>query len=708
MAIFQLIDRGDSWLELRMDTPNSKANIFTREALDEFSHVVEDLENRTEIKGVVVTSEKPGIFIAGADVNLIKALNTFEEAVKGCSTGQQIINRFANLPFETVAAINGACLGGGFELALACRKRVASSAKSVKIGLPEVQLGVLPGFGGSIRLPRLLTLPTALDLILSGKQVDGKRALRMSITSAMLPEQDFNERAMKWAKKNAGKAAKRPRGGLMNFFFSLPFGRAFVLSQARKNVQKLTKGHYPAPFKILDLLGKTLGKSNMEWCLDQEAKHFAALAITPISKRLIELFQLSESVKKHSGVVGDDITAQKVQRVAVLGAGIMGGGIAHAFAKVGLPVRMKDLTNEAIALGYKQAASVFSKGVKKRRMTPREFTQKIGLISGTLEYTGFGSVDVVVEAVVENMQIKQSVLKETEKNTHEDCIFASNTSSLSITELQSVSSRPKNVAGLHFFNPVDRMPLVEVIAGAQTSKETVATLFELVKKMKKTPVVVQDCAGFLVNRLLVPYMNEAVYLLEEGVPIERIDRVMLQFGMPMGPLRLADEVGLDTASKVGAILHDAYGKRAKPAELTAKVAESGRYGRKNGKGFYRWENNKAVGPDDGIYEFVNGGAKTSASLSDQELIERMVYPMINEAALALEEGVVTDPGAVDLAMIFGTGFPPFRGGPLRHADNVGIENIRTKLDRMYQAGVGARLEPNRALSGYVDRGKFYQ
>lgn len=703
MANFNLIDRGDQWFELLFDQPDSTANILNQAVLEEFSSLLDDLEKRNDIKGLVFTSAKKTIFIAGADVNLIKSLDTFDGALKGCSDGQQMIHRISKLPFETVSAISGACLGGGLELSLACTKRVASTSKNVKIGLPEVQLGILPGFGGSIRLPRVTSLPTALDMILTGRQIDGKRAWKNSIVSAVLPEQDFNERAVEWAKKDAGKPAKKPKSDLMSFFMGTPFGRAMALNSARKGVMSKTKGHYPAPLKILDLLGKTLGKSDIDWCLEQEAKHFASLAITPISKRLIELFLLTEQVKKSKGADADPIITE---RGAVLGAGIMGGGIAHAFSAASIPVRMKDISNEAVTLGYKQAASVFGRRLKRRRMTRTEFDRKMGLISGTQSYGGFGTVDVVVEAIVENMEIKKKVIQETERHVSDECVIASNTSSLSISEMQSVAKIPERIGGMHFFNPVDRMPLVEVIAGDKTSQQTIATLYDLAKRMRKTPVVVKDCPGFLVNRLLLPYMNEAVFLLQDGVSIERIDEVMLQFGMPMGPLRLADEVGLDTAAKVAKILNEAYGKRAEAAPLTGKIADSGRLGRKNSKGFYVWEKDKAQGPDESIYEFVDAGGRSS-SLSDEELVDRMISPMINEAALALQEGVVQTPGELDLALIMGTGFPPFRGGLLRYADSVGVDRIRNNLDRFSQGGLGERLLPNPALSEFADRGTFY-
>lgn len=703
MKNLQLLDAGDGWLELRFDQPNSKANVLTRETMEEFDATISEIEARKDVKGVVITSAKETIFIAGADINLIQSLSTFDEALKACTEGQQLIHRWSKLKVETVAAINGACLGGGMELSLACTKRIASTSKNTKMGLPEVNLGILPGFGGSIRLPRVTDLMSALPMILSGKQLDGMKAFKASIVSAVLPQEDFNQRALVWAKANYGKAAKRPKKNLMTFFMSTPFGRATALNKARAQVMEQTKGQYPAPLKILDLLGKTLGKSDIDWCLEQEAKHFASLAITPISKRLIELFLLTEEVKKSKGAAAEPL---RVERGAVLGAGIMGGGIAWAYANADIPARMKDIKWEAVALGYQQLGAIYGKAFKRRRIDEREYNRKLGLISGTTDYSGFKSVDVVIEAIVENMDIKKKVIQETENYVSENCIIASNTSSLSITEMQKVAKRPELVAGMHFFNPVDRMPLVEVIAGEKTSPATVATLFELAKRMKKTPVVVKDCPGFLVNRLLLPYMNEAIFLLQEGVPIDRIDRVMLNFGMPMGPLRLADEVGLDTAAKVAHILNDAYGPRAEAAQLTEKVVESGRLGRKNAKGFYRWVDDRATVPDESIYEFVKSGGKGS-SLSDQDLVDRMLAPMINEAALALDEEIVESPAQVDLGLIMGTGFPPFRGGLLRYADSVGVDQIRIQLDRFSQGGAGARLKPNHALSEYAERGRFY-
>ena len=716
--MFHLIDRGEGWKELSMDMPQSNANVFTKEVINEFAGVVETLEKEVGLKGLLVSSAKPSIFIAGADINLIKELNSFNDSVEAARIGRNLIHRFSKLPFETVAAINGACLGGGMEFILACTKRIVSTSPQTKLGLPEVKLGILPGFGGCVRLPRITNVSTAIDLIVSGKNIDGKKALKTGIANALLPQENFHQRALEYARKDCGKKPKKAKRTIIDYLLEFSFTRKILINSIRKNVLKKTKGFYPAPLKILEFLEKSIGRKDIEALLEEEGRNFASLAVTPVCKYLISVFQASENARKSSGI--DSVEAKvKVERAAVLGAGIMGGGIAHAFSKVGLPIRMKDISLEALALGYEQVASIFQKSIKRRRLKKQELPRKMGLVSSSLDYSGFRSADLVIEAIVEDMNIKKKVLQETEKHMREDAVLASNTSSLSISEMQSALKNPERMGGLHFFSPVDRMPLVEVIAGEKTSAETVNTLYATAKKLGKTPIVVKDCPGFLVNRLLLPYLNEAIFLLEEGVSIERIDQAMLNFGMPMGPLKLADEVGLDTAVKVGNILYKAYGSRAETSPLTAKLVSNGYMGKKNKKGFYQWDKNQKNPPvSTEIYSVLNKDnnkdGKVIDSYKEEQLVQRMIYPMINEAAIALQENVARSAEELDLALIFGTGFPPYLGGLLHYADSKGVKTIANQLQAM--ASIvnkntqkdSTRLQPSQALSSIGNSTKgFY-
>lgn len=411
-------------------------------------------------------------------------------------------------------------------------------------------------------------------------------------------------------------------------------------------------------------------------------------------------------MKKSSGLVEGSVDkAHPVAAAGVLGAGVMGGGIAQLLADRNIPSRMKDLNLQALSLGVQSASKLFQKQLQKRKLNKRQFLQKLNLISPVLDYSGFGHLDVVIEAVIEKMDIKQSVFRELENHLTNDCVIASNTSSLSITEMQNVLKNPERFAGMHFFNPVHRMPLVEVIRGEKTSDRTVATVFQLSKQLGKTPIVVKDAPGFLVNRLLVPYLNESMHLLSDGATINEIDQALLDFGMPMGPIELIDEVGVDVGEKVLQILYRAFGERMTPSQLTPKVVAAGRLGKKTGKGMYLYEGkNKQLDPK--IYEIL-GVHSAPQSIAIEEMVERCILPMINEAARCLEDGIVPSAAEVDLGMIMGTGFPPFRGGLLRYADHIGVRTIVDRL-RKYQDRFGVRFEPSEALLKRAENGqKFY-
>ena len=698
----KITPKGDIAL-LEFDLVGEKVNKLSSPVMFRLKEVVDELR-RSSYKAVILVSRKQKIFIAGADIEEIKKISTKEEFAKVLVQAHEIFNAIEDLNMVTIAAINGACLGGGCELVLTCDYRICSDAKDTKIGLPETKLGIIPGFGGCVRLPRVVGVEAGLDIILNGKAVDGRRAEKIGLVDACVPAEQLEERALKFAREKiaegAGKRRKvfQPRGmvGKLKSSFAL---RPVVYSMARKAVMSATKGFYPAPLVAIDVVKKTHGMSNRDRALKIEADAFVDVAVTPISKNLIDLFFMMEAVKKQTGVEGKDVKALPVKHMAVLGAGTMGGGIAQVAADKGIDVRMKDINNDALALGFRHASDIFSKYMKRKKITKYEYDEKMSHISGTLTYSGFKNVDVVVEAIVEDMNIKKKVIAETAKACRADAIIATNTSSLSVTEMADAAPYPENFVGMHFFNPVDKMPLVEVIRGPKTSDVATATIFELSKKMGKTPVVVKDGPGFLVNRLLMPYMIEAMFLLQDGMAIEVVDKYYThKFGMPMGPFRLMDEVGLDVCIKVVKIFHKSLGERIEVPKLIEALYDSKRLGKKNGRGFYLYDDKgKQLSVDRAVYGELKLPAPSNP-LTEKECLERGVFTMINEAALALiEDRIVTTADAVDLAMIMGTGFPPFRGGLLKYADSLGTQYVAQELE-MYASKCGARLKPSQPLA----------
>lgn len=685
---------------IHFDLPGEKVNKLGPSVMKELDVLLTTVQKKTDIKALVFLSEKTGIFIAGADIEVIKSLKTPAEAEAMAREGQAVLERIENFSFPTIAAINGAAMGGGLEFALCCKYIVVSDSPSTRIALPEVNLGVLPGFGGTVRLPKRIGLQSAMDMILTGKNLTGERAMKAGLADGLLPNQNFNTRVLEWAGRllKGEKVSQRKRNKtLMNSALEDNFlGRSVLFSQAKKQVLAKTRGHYPAALKILDTLSKNYGVSKKK-ALEIEQKAFGELCVTDVSKRLIELFFLTEKVKKQTGVTGKKIEkADQVKHIGLLGAGVMGGGIAQVCVAKNIPVRMKDIDYKGLGIGIASANKVFSDAIKRKRMTKREADIKLALISPTTDYTGFQQCDYIIEAVVENMDIKKKVLQETEAVS--SGVFATNTSSLSVTELATASKNPENVVGMHFFNPVHRMPLVEVIRGEKTSDRAILVTFDLAKRLGKTPIVVKDGGGFLVNRLLMPYLNEGMFIMSEGANIEELDELVLDFGMPMGPATLLDEIGLDVAEKVGKILNKAFGDRMKPCSVGEKLSQAKLLGKKSAKGFYVYDakgKKQSLNPD--IYNVLGVSAKALGSQANkQQLVERMIYIMINEAALCLKEGIVEDPSEVDLGMIMGTGFPPFRGGLLRYADSVGVANIVKKLEELSKS-VGKRFEPSDAL-----------
>ncbi len=662
---------------------------LTRETLMELKQVLADLaarEKRKEVKGVMFFSHKPGVFLAGVDVTLINGLKTEADATRGAEEGQDLYNAIEDLKVPTAALVDGVCLGGGLELALACKRIYASDNPKTALGVPEVMLGVLPGFGGTYRLPKKVGLPNALDMILTGRQVRAKAALKMNLVEAVLPSERLAELAAPLLLKpvppkggGMGKALERVAGD--NFF-----ARKIIFQKAREGVLEKSKGFYPAPLRILEVLETGHGKSRSAY-LAMEAHAFGELSQTVVSKNLQHIFFLTDASKKVEGKEN----LPTVRRGAVLGAGVMGGGIAWLFASQDQAPLMKDLTQPALELGLKQASDNFASALKKRRLSEDDFNRKMRSITPTLTFDGFKGVDLVVEAVVENMDVKKKVFAELEGKVRPDCLLTSNTSSLSVTEMASALKDGSRFAGLHFFNPVNKMPLVEIIAHPGVSEQTLRTLTKWVLDVKKTPVIVQDGPGFLVNRILAPFLNEAGWLLEAGVSIADLDQAALNFGMPMGPCRLMDEIGLDVCEKVGKIMEKGLGARMTPNQLGQKVHAAGCLGRKNGKGFYLYDEKGKVTGRNPVVEAMLPGKRLS--MEEVQIQMRLFLPMINEAAYCLQDKIVDKASAVDLAMVYGTGFPPFKGGLLRYADAEGPDRLLSVLQQFASEVSAERYHP---------------
>lgn len=664
------------------DKPNSSVNVLCSSTAEELDAILSNIVMGSTIKGVVFESAKENCFIAGADINEIGTIVDKQDALAKASIGQNIITKIANLKVPTFAIINGACMGGGLELALACDIRIVTKNSKVKLSLPEVNLGFIPGFGGTQRLPRLIGIQNALEMICSGKAIDGKKAMKMKLVDELCHQnmtEEILQKCYKSITENRISYFKniRYKASLIETYLS-----SFIFAMALKQTKKLSKGFYPAPIKAIEVIKNTYN-INITKGLEIEGKAFAELASSEISKNLVQLFFTNEALRKEYSQV-----VSTVDSAGILGSGIMGGGIAFAFNSNGIRTRMKDVTLDALAIGYKQVKDSYKSLVKRRKVSVSQASVNTMAITSTLDYTGFHSVDLVLEAVVEDLPIKHKVLQEIETIVHENCIIATNTSSLRVEDIAQVLARKENVVGMHFFNPVNKMPLVEVVKTQYSSPEAVSKVMQLARKCGKIAIPVGDCNGFVVNRVLMPFMNEALICFEETNKISEIDAILKKFGMPMGAFELADEVGLDVCYKVSHILYSAYGVRMKPAITLDKMYKQKKLlGKKGGKGFY-----------------INGKINTDildttlhhTALSDNEIIDRTMMIMINESARILEEGHIKNPHYLDMCMIMGAGFPAFRGGILRYADSIGIKQIYNKL-KYLENKYGSRFTPTELI-----------
>ncbi|MBT8403657.1 MAG: enoyl-CoA hydratase/isomerase family protein [Gemmatimonadetes bacterium] len=679
------------------DDPERSLNVLDEVVLAGFVDALDAARvaaGRGRLQVLVIRSGKPGSFIAGADIDAIGAIEGPDDGEAKARAGQAIFMDLEAFPAPTVAAIDGLCLGGGLELALACRFRICSDSPGTRLGFPEVQLGLLPGWGGTTRLPRLVGLQAALDPLLTGNRLRPSKARRIGLVSEVVPEGVFAERAVAFALEARDVppgTSRRKRSLRTRVLDDTVPGRRIVLATARRRVVDKTGGRYPAPLKILDVLRSGLGRSVTE-ALALEARAFGELSATPAHASLLHVFHLREAARKTARAVPGG-TARAVDRIGVIGAGIMGGGIAQLAAYRDVDVRMKDIRDDAIAGGLQHARELFDTAVSRRKLRRSEADRKMARIRGGLDWHGFPTADLVVEAVVERLDVKRAVLTEAEGVLDDRAVLATNTSSLSVDAMAEALARPERFCGVHFFNPVHRMPLVEIVRGAATDLDTVATAHAFAVALGKVPVVCRDGPGFVVNRILGPYLNEAGHLLADGASVEAIDRVAVEFGMPMGPLRLMDEVGLDIARHAGDSMYAALGERLQPAAPLVALGETDRLGRKNGRGFYRYDKGREAGVDPDVLNALGEAVSRDGDAPDDGSIrERLVLSMVNEAARILEDRIVATAGELDLAMIMGSGFPPFRGGLLRFADAHHPRSLLEMLESL-AAEVGARFEP---------------
>jgi len=691
---------GIAWLVL--DDPAKKVNTLSSRIIGWFEEQLARVE-REAPRGLVILSGKAGSFVAGADIEELEAMEDTSEVLALLRRGHALTARLAALPLPTVAAIDGACLGGGLELALACDFRVAAETDATRLGLPEVQLGLIPGLGGTQRLPRLIGVPDALDLILTGKRVPAKKALRLGIVDAVCHPVDLREAAVRLVEGGKKGGRKKPLAKrAADLAARLPFAQKLVYGKARETVMKKTGGHYPAPLTAIEIVHDGM-ELPLDRALELESGAFVRLVTSDVAKSLMGIFFMKNDVDARAKALASK--ARAVERIGVLGAGLMGSGIAQVLAQKGRQVVMKDRDDAALARGMKSASKVFDGRVKRRRMTPVEKRTAMARIHGTADDEPLERADFVIEAVFEDLEVKHQVIREMEAVCQERMIFASNTSTIPIAELAKASGRPEQVVGMHFFSPVHKMPLLEIIRQPKTSEETLATTVKIGLEMGKTVIVVDDGPGFFTSRVLGPFVNEAAWILSQGVSIRRIDQAMRRWGWPVGPLELLDEVGLDIAHHAGQVMAPYFGERIAAPPAFQKMIDAGRLGRKAGKGFYDYSGEKKE-PDGAVYELLGWEEAPADSISDEEITERCWLQMLNETARSIEDGVIQNPTDIDIGVIFGFGFPPFRGGILKQADRMGLAAVVEALDG-YAKRYGKRLEPAGLLREMAAAGKGF-
>jgi len=701
------VEIADGIATVLLDEPGEAVNTLSAEVGEEFDAILGSLERDGRVKAIVFASGKKDGFVAGANIKMFAAFHDADAAEALARKAQAGFDRLEAFPKPVVAAIHGACLGGGLEWAMACHYRIATNDPRTQLGQPEIQLGLIPGAGGTQRLPRLVGIAAALDIILAGKSVKARKAGKLGLVDEVVPAPLLlpvaRDRARALADRKLRRTPPSPSGVEAVQRLALegnPIGRGVLFSQAAKQVAKKTKGHYPAPLAALEAVRVGYEKG-VQKGLEREARLFGELTQTPVAKRLIEIFFATTALKKDTGVDDAAVKARKVSRVGVLGGGLMGSGIAYVTVNAGIPVRVRERDDAAAAKALASVRGILDDRVKRRSIDRLERAATMRLLTTTTDWSGLESVDVLVEAVFEDLALKHEMVRAFEA-VNAKGIFASNTSSIPIGKIAEASRRPESVLGMHYFSPVHKMPLLEVIVTDRTGPEATATAVALGKKQGKTVIVVRDGPGFYTSRVLGPYMNEAAWLLVEGAAVEELDRALVAYGFPVGPITLLDEVGIDVGAKVAHILHGAFGDRMKAPEALEAVVKAGRLGRKNGKGFYTY-GGKEKRVDETVYDLVPGG-RARKRFEPEEMQERVALQMVNEAIRCLGEGILRSARDGDVGAVFGLGFPPFRGGPFRVADEMGPKELLSRIER-WRDRFGARFEPAPLLVEHARTGK---
>lgn len=689
---------------VKLDTPDEKVNKLSEELIEEFSAFLDDLESNDNLAGAVLLSGKDENFIAGADMKMFQSRETAEELTDLSRTGHAILLRVENCQKPIVAAIHGSCMGGGTELALACHYRIVSDHSATKIGLPEVQLGLLPGMGGTQRLPRLIGIQNALPYLLTGKNMYSRQAMKTGFADEMVHQhglQDAGMNAVHILRKKTGYGNKHDRSLGEKLLEGNPLGRKVIFAQTRKKTRQKTKGNYPAPMKIIDAVEYGFKHGKRKGLL-HESHLFGQLAVTPESRAMVQLFFDMNQAKKNPWVE----KKKNISKIGVLGAGLMGSGITEVSIKNGFHVWLKDQTLDAAMDGENSIANNLQKNVDKKIISSFEKDEMISRIHPTTTYQNFEQIELIIEAVFEDLGLKQKIVEEVENEAGENCIFASNTSSLPISQIAAKAKRPEQILGMHYFSPVQKMPLLEIIKTDKTADWVTATAYETGLRQGKTVIVVNDGPGFYTTRILAPFINEALLMLEEGVTVEQLDNAMKQFGFPVGPVALLDEVGIDVGAHVAEVLGDIFQKRgAKTSKKARELLEEGYKGRKNKKGFYMYDDGasrKEVNQK--IYQFFGGEIRVK--FKNVEIQQRLSLVMVNEAVHCLQEGILDKPVDGDLGAILGLGFPPFLGGPFRYIDREGASSIINRL-KILKIELGDRFEPASLLREKAEGNKLF-